>query len=82
MVIFARDSKCAGRLSEAFRNRNVEKVYLLICKGRFSQKEGYVRNFILWKEEKRKAEISDSKDYGKEAITYYEVLEEYIKICH
>lgn len=78
VVIFARNSKSAGRLSEAFRERKVKKEYLAICKGNFSKMKGIIRGYLIWDEKRRKAVISRDL-VGKEAVTYYEVLEEFGK---
>lgn len=78
VVIFARNSKSAGRLSEAFRERKVKKEYLAICKGNFSKTKGMIRGYLIWDEKRRKAVISRDL-VGKEAVTYYEVLEEFGK---
>lgn len=78
VVIFARNSKSAGRLSEAFRERKVKKEYLAICKGNFSKMKGMIRGYLIWDEKRRKAVISRDL-VGKEAVTYYEVLEEFGK---
>ncbi len=76
VVIFARNSKSAGRLSEAFRERRVEKEYLAICKGIFKIKKGTIDESLFWDERERKAKISANSE-SRSAITHYEVLEEF-----
>ncbi|MCX7721163.1 MAG: RluA family pseudouridine synthase [Dictyoglomus thermophilum] len=76
VVVFARNSKSAGRLSEAFRERKVEKEYIALCKGIFKVKKGTISESLLWVEKERKARVSQD-DKSKNAITHYEVLEEF-----
>jgi len=76
VVIFARNSKSAGRLSEAFRERKVEKEYLAICEGIFKIKKGTINESLFWDERERKAKISNKAE-SRVAITHYEVLEEF-----
>lgn len=78
VVVFARNSKSASRLSEAFRERKVNKEYLAICKGSFLEKKGIIRGYLGWNEKKQKAIITKEL-IGKEAITNYEVLEDFRK---
>ncbi len=40
VVLFARTSKAAGRLSEQFRSGRVEKVYQALVEGRVAEREG------------------------------------------
>src|SRR5580765_4597846 len=45
VVLFARTSKGAARLSEQFRERTVSKVYLAVVEGTFEQPQG---EFVDW----------------------------------
>ncbi len=76
VVIFARNSKSAGRISEAFREKKIKKEYLALCKGIFREKKGVIKSYLIWDEKKKKGIVLKNRE-GKEAITYYEVLEEF-----
>jgi 23S rRNA pseudouridine1911/1915/1917 synthase len=47
VVLFAKTSKAAGRLSEAFRERRVEKVYQALVGGTVSQREGELVDWLM-----------------------------------
>ncbi|MCX7941472.1 MAG: RluA family pseudouridine synthase [Dictyoglomaceae bacterium] len=75
IVVFARTSKSAKRLSESFRERKIEKIYLAICEGNMEKEEGKLRNWLSWDENKHKTQIFDNLvPQSKEALTYYKVL--------
>lgn len=73
VVLFAKTSKGASRLSEQFRNNEIEKVYQAAVMGKFEKKQGVLINYILKDEEKKKAIITD-KEKGKRAELYYKVI--------
>lgn len=82
IMVFARTSKAAGRLSLQIKNKDFEKKYLALVEGKLTNKEYIILNNKLSKDEVNyKAYISDS---GKEAILEYKVLANYKinnKIC-
>jgi len=47
VVVFARTSKAAARLSEAFRSRAVEKLYLAVGAGEPREREGELEQWLL-----------------------------------
>ncbi len=71
IMVFAKTSKCASRLSEQVRNRTLKKTYLAVVEG----KPGKNGTFIdrLLKDEKTNIVRIDNS--GKEAILDYELLE-------
>ncbi len=71
IILFAKTSKGASRLSEQFRNHTVEKTYHAIVIGKPKENRGVLTNF-LGKDEK----LGKAKEYadGKESILYYEVI--------
>jgi 23S rRNA pseudouridine1911/1915/1917 synthase len=71
VVLFAKTSKGASRLSEQFRNNEVKKIYRAVVSGKVKEKEGTLINYILKDEENKKA-IIDEK--GKRAELYYKVI--------
>ena len=75
VMVFARTSKAAGRLSDEIRERKIQKTYLAICNGKFDEKKGTMKDY-LWKDEKKNTSyvVKASKKNAKEAILDYEVL--------
>ena len=71
IMLFAKTSKGAKRLSEQFRNHMIEKKYQALVCGVLSQNKGVLVN-RLGKDKK----LKKAKEYadGKEARLYYEVL--------
>ena len=75
VMVFARTSKAAGRLSDEIRERKIQKTYLAICNGKFDETKGTMKDY-LWKDEKKNTSyvVKASKKNAKEAILDYEVL--------
>ena len=75
VMVFARTSKAAGRLSNEIRERKIQKTYLAICNGKFDETKGTMKDY-LWKDEKKNTSyvVKASKKNAKEAILDYEVL--------
>ena len=75
IMVFAKSSKAASRLSEAIKNhKGFDKRYILVCEGLFKEKEGTFKDY-LFKEENGNTVVSD-KAHGKESILNYKVLDE------
>ena len=70
IMVFAKTSKAASRLSKSFLNHEVTKKYLAIIKGRMKNNEELID--YIDKDDKGNACISKM---GKEAILEYEELE-------
>jgi len=71
VVLFAKTSKGAARLSEQIREREISKTYHAVVVGQPKPDHGTLRNFISKDQIVRKAMISDS---GDEAILHYETV--------
>ena len=71
VVLLAKTSKGAARLSAQVRERKIRKTYLAIVEGKVSPLQGELRHFLLKDEEKKKAYISKE---GDEAVLRYKVL--------
>lgn len=69
VMVFAKTSKSASRLSEDIRNHDFEKYYLVKVKGTIT-KDGSI-NIKLLKDEKTRLAIVDNK--GKDSILNYKV---------
>lgn len=72
IMVFARTSKAASRLSEQVRTKQIEKEYLAIIKGTLDKKAGTFKDRI------KKLENGNSviAEDGKEALLNYQVLSE------
>lgn len=73
IILFAKTSKGASRLSEQFRSHTVAKIYHALVEGRLEKPEGVLKDHLEKDERTMKARIS--KD-GKEAILSYRVVKE------
>ena len=71
VMVFARTSKAASRLSDEVRNRTIKKTYLAIVHGKTKEKEELI-NYIS-KDNKTNSSYIDNKS-GKESILTYTTL--------
>jgi 23S rRNA pseudouridine1911/1915/1917 synthase len=70
IVLFAKTSKGASRVSEQFRNHEIEKIYHAVVLGKPPQSKGDILNYISKDRGKRTAKIGE----GKLAKLSYEVI--------
>ena len=70
IMVFAKTSKAASRLTESFKKHDIVKKYLAICNGKFTNKEGT----FIDKLERLENGNTIVSDHGKEAILDYKVL--------
>lgn len=70
VIVFAKTSKGASRLSQQIRLHEVEKNYHAVVSGKLENKRGVLRMMLEKDEQERKAYASNS---GKEAELSYEV---------
>lgn len=73
IVLFAKTSKGASRLSEQFRSHKIKKIYYAVVIGKPRNKKGTIKSYISKNELKKKAIISDEKN-GQLAELYYEII--------
>lgn len=73
IMVFAKTSKAAQRLSDAIKNHEVKKTYLAVIEGNLNDKSGIMEDYLLKINEENRT-IVDKK--GKYAKLEYEVLEE------
>lgn len=66
VMVFARTSKAASRLSEQIRTRKVEKIYRCVVNG-VLEGEGRLENFISKDEDKNIVTVSDKEKPGFKA---------------
>lgn len=67
VMVFAKTSKGASRLSEQIRNHNFEKRYLAIVGGKPSSEEGTLVNFLLKDSVNNVEKVFDEKKHPSEA---------------
>ena len=75
VMVLAKTSKCAARLSEQLRNRDFNKTYIALIYGRPNKPKSTLVHYLI-KDEKRNRVFSVQKGLpgAKEAILDYEVL--------
>ena len=75
IMVFARTSKSASRLSEEVRNKTFEKHYLAIVNGKMENPKGTLEDY-LWKDEKNNTSyvVKETKKNAKKAALDYEVV--------
>jgi 23S rRNA pseudouridine1911/1915/1917 synthase len=76
VILFARTSKAAARLSEQFRNRTTEKIYLAAVENSPPQAEGRLSHYLKGDEHRMKVSVSQNETPGaKKAELIYRLLE-------
>lgn len=70
IVLFAKTSKGASRLSEQFRHGKINKVYHAIVEGKFPNKRGKLVNYLAKDTKRRKAIAGE----GKKSELSYEAI--------
>lgn len=75
VILLARTSKAAGRLSRAFREGEVRKAYLAVVEGNFPLEAGILRHYLFWDEKKGRSLVREDPAEGfREAVTGFEIL--------
>lgn len=73
LIIIAKDDKTHIRLTEMFKNKEIEKIYYAIIKGNVKNKKGRIETYIS-RDIKNRKKMAVS-DRGKYAITNYEIVD-------
>ena len=77
VMVFAKTSKAASRLSEQIRNGEFTKDYLAVVHGRLVPGEGHLEHYLIKNEKTNIVKVLDdntSGDPGKKAALDYEML--------
>lgn len=75
LVLFAVSSKAAARLSELFRSRNMEKIYLAVVEGRPEAAEVELVDYLLKDRESNHTRIvPDSTPDAKKCVLSYRLI--------
>ncbi len=78
IMVFARTSKAASRLSESIRVKDFSKKYLAVVEGKFENKAGTLEDYLFKDEALNKSRVvSKDKKGAKLARLTYEVIEEH-----
>lgn len=70
IMVFAKTSKCASRLSEQVRTRTLKKTYYAVVEGKI-EKEGTFKDYLLKDIKKNIVKVDKN---GKEAILNYKLI--------
>jgi len=71
IILFAKTSKGASRLSEQFRNHQIEKIYHAIVLGKPGKNKGMLTDYLKKDQKNKKTEVGED---GKPAKLFYEVI--------
>lgn len=75
IILFAKTSKGASRLSEQFRKHEVEKIYHAVIEGAPKEKSATLTHFLTKDEKTNKTSVSSKQQTGsQEAELSYEVM--------
>ena len=76
IVVFARTSKAASRLSDQLRRQAMERSYLAVIRSQHLIKKGTLTNYLYKDRRQNKVHIVDSNHVqAKKAVLHYDVLE-------
>ena len=75
VMVFAKTSKAAARLSEQVRNKDFRKRYLVIVNGKFEERKGTLQDYLLKNEKNNMSKVvKEGTKNAKLAILDYEVI--------
>ena len=75
VMVFAKTSKAAARLSEQVRNKELKKKYLVIVDGKLENKKDTLKDYLLKNERNNLSKVvAEGTKNSKLAILDYEVL--------
>ena len=76
VMVFAKTSKCASRLTEQLKNKEMRKTYLTVVLGKPNQLKSRLTAYLVKDEKNNIVNLATRSDYGaKEAILDYELLD-------
>lgn len=75
VMVFAKTSKAAARLSEQVRNKELKKEYLVVADGNFEKTTGHLENYLLKNERKNLSKVvEEGTKNSKLASLDYQVI--------
>jgi 23S rRNA pseudouridine1911/1915/1917 synthase len=75
VMVLAKTSKCASRLSEQFRCRSVNKIYLALCLGQPLEDEALAENYLVREGRLTRASVDGADKRGKLSQLCYRLLQ-------
>lgn len=75
VMVFAKTSKAASRLSESIRTNQLHKEYLAVVEGTFSTKKGTYTDYLIKDHQKNMVRVTDAGK-GKKCVLHYDVIQE------
>ena len=77
IVILAKTQEALRAMDEKIRTHEVQKYYLCVVHGKMKYQDGTLRHFLYKKPEQKKVTVLRRNEPGsKEAITYYQAIDE------
>ena len=77
IVILAKTQEALRAMDQKIRTHEVQKYYLCIVHGKLKYQDGTLRHFLMKKPEQKKVTVLRKNEPGsKEAITYYQAIDE------
>lgn len=74
VLLFARTSKAAARLSEQFRQGTIEKTYWAVVQGKITTVAGSLEDWLRKDEDKRRVEVVAAQTPGaRQALLHFQV---------
>lgn len=75
VMVFAKTSKSAGRLSEQVRNKELKKEYIVVVDGKFESSKGHLEDYLLKNERNNLSKVvPEGTKNSKLAVLDYEVI--------
>src|SRR5262245_57794174 len=75
VLLFARTSKAAARLSEQFREGSIEKVYWAVVEGDVQRQAGTLEDWLFRDREVGRVEVVEPREEGaKQAVLHYQQM--------
>ena len=75
IMVFAKTSKAANRLTKSIKNKEIKKIYYAVVTGHTNKKDKYID--YIKKNKKNNTSYITTKEEGKEAILEYETINYY-----
>lgn len=73
VLLFARTSKAAARLSQQFRDGSIEKVYWAVVEGEIDKTAGSLEDWLYRNEESRRVEVVEPQTPGsRQALLHFQ----------
>jgi len=75
VMVFARTSKAASRLSDQIRNGELEKSYLAVVHGKIPEPSGRLTDYLVKDNATNTVSVTQNADEGKKAVLDFNVID-------